>query len=371
MTAYFVCLFGASLLAMLGNHYRINKLYSDESDSRWVPTSIIVILIFCIFSFMYAFRWRVGTDFSGYYHSFTVYGESSLQELFGGRDWGFSVLSHVLFHLFNGNYQYYNLVLAIITYAPVLYIYRKYSDDFGFTIFLYMTTLACFWPYNGVRQSLAGSICFLAFDYLVNKKYIKYVVCVLIASIFHSTALIMLPIMFYLCLKPWKKKMIMVTLGLLISVVFLGTLWSHIINFLELIEQDKMVADYGYATIASNAVNGLRIIVAMIPVVLSFMIYLYGLDEDDRTTQILENMIVLSAVFMIAASRLTVLARFSSYFAFAVPLLFVKSKQLFTSQSSRLYVAIVMVCYIAYFAVLLPVESNLVPYQWSFSSLSW
>ncbi len=366
MITYFLCLFGVSLLAAIGNSSRVRKIYRGDCEARWVPSKASVAVIFCIFCFLYAFRWRVGTDFMGYYYSYNIYGQSSIKELIGERDWGFSVLSAAVYHLSNGNFQLYNLVLAIITYAPIMYVYRRYSGDFCLTVFLYMTTLACFWPYNGVRQSLAGSICFGAFSYLCNKKYLKYVVCILIASVCHSTALIMFPLMFFLLMKPWNRAMLLVTTGILLSILFLGNLWGYVIGLLDVLGQEKMVSDYGNTIISSNGVNSLRIIVALLPVLLSFMLHKYGLDADDRAIQILENMVVLGALFMIAASRLTVLARFGAYFSFAPPLMYARFKGLFTEQTSKLFVAIVMVCYIAYFAMLLPVESNLVPYQFYF-----
>lgn len=366
MIVYFICLFIVCMLAYIGDRCRAEKCYRGEVNIKKVPPNIFVVMIFLLFCFLYAFRWRVGTDFTGYYLGYMSYGQANIIELVGKRDWGFSVISCLAYKVFNGNFQLYNMVLGTITYFPVLYIYRKYSEDLFLTLFLYMTTLTCFWPYNGVRQSLAGSICFGAFSFLCNRKYIQYIACVIIASIFHATALVMLPLMLFLIMKPWSKKVIFLIGALIISVLFLGNIWTVIIEFLSFMGQDKMVSDYGNALIVTNGINGLRIVVAIIPVILAYLMHRNGLDFNNRQIQILENMIVLGAIFMFAASRLTILARFSSYFSFAVPLLFPRFKKIFTRESSKVFIVIVMICYIAYMAMLLPMESNLVPYKFCF-----
>lgn len=369
MSVYFIILFVATIFAYFGNRYGREVIDFQDSCSRWMPSKTAEVAIVMLFCFFYAFRWRVGTDFMGYYYSYQQYGQMTVTELIGGRDWGFGVLSAILYRIFNGNYQYYNIVLGIITYYPVMSIYRKHSDSFGFTIFLYIATLGCFWSYNGVRQSLAGSICFGAFVFLYEKKYIKYVVCVLIASLFHTTALIMLPMMLFINMKPWSRKNILITLSLLLSIVFLGNLWSYIIGFLDYMGQEKLVNDYGSAVISSNGVNILRILVALIPVVLSFIMHSKGIDEDDRALQLFENMTILSAIFMFAATKLTVLARFSAYFGFACPLIYAKFKHSQEPNNAILFEVLVCACYILYMVILLPVESNLVPYSFSFGAL--
>ena len=74
---------------------------------------------------------------------------------------------------------------------------------------------------NGIRQSLAAAIIFAATKYILNGNFKKFLWLVLLASTFHQTALIFIPIYFIVRRKAWTKAtFILLSLGVLIAIGF-------------------------------------------------------------------------------------------------------------------------------------------------------
>lgn len=91
-------------------------------------------------------------------------------------------LSHRVFFFFT-------CVLSLV--GPV-YLIGKYSKMPLFSFFLYLSLGFYTNTFNNVRQSIAISICFLAFQFLFQRKFYKYVGMVLLATMFHYSAIITL-----------------------------------------------------------------------------------------------------------------------------------------------------------------------------------
>ena len=119
------------------------------------------------------------------------------------KDKGFYYLSAVL-HVLLGNQRYetYFLILAAFQGFSLIRLYKKYSSDYIFSIFLFVASSDYIsWMFNGVRQFMATTIMLLATPLFLKegknhllRKYIPIVGIILIASTMHRSALLMIPI---------------------------------------------------------------------------------------------------------------------------------------------------------------------------------
>jgi len=352
-----------SILAVRYSKVEYNDVLKKQMK---LPNIFFVTLILISFMSFYALRWKTGTDFGNYYESYFNYGQTSIADLIGTRDWGFYVLTSAIYDLCPDSFVFYNYILAALTYIPLVLTYRKSSSNFTFTMFLYITMMTYYWPYNGVRQSIACSICFCAYPLLYDKKYIKYVLCVLVAYLFHSTALLMIPIMFIVTRRAWSK-LIGITVTLLgASLVFMSNIWNNITELLQFIGQEKMANDYQVFDDADKGANILRIIVVLVPIIMSFIFY-KQLKRNNPKIDLLINMSLMCGAFMIFSSKVTVLARFSSYFIFFNALLIPEISALFKERDRRLFLGITAMLFFIYMCMLLPVDSDLLPYRFIFN----
>ncbi len=119
-------------------------------------------------------------------------------------------------------------LLIVGFFYAAFYAYRKYlSMWMGMSVFLcifYCTS------YNLMRQAVAIAIVMYATSYLLKKKYITYVAFVFLATLFHSTSLIMLGVLVaWLIFGADIKKWVLFALACVTVLVLI--FWSDIVAF--------------------------------------------------------------------------------------------------------------------------------------------
>jgi transmembrane protein EpsG len=97
------------------------------------------------------------------------------------------------------DYQVYLIILATFFFVSLgrfLYKYSTYLSDLIFAYILYAILFYQFFSITGHRQTIATAIILFSFDFIINRKLIKFTLIVLIAFLFHKSALIFFPFYF-------------------------------------------------------------------------------------------------------------------------------------------------------------------------------
>ena len=224
---------------------------------------------------LYSLRGWTGTDTGLYNASFKSMKFVSLRDIYiESHDWLFYVVQWFNYRLFSGNLICNNIVIGALSYLPVLYIYIKYSGNPKLALMFYIITSTFYFPFNGQRQAIAMSLIFLAYPLLVNKKYIPYILVVMLAYNFHSTAMIMVPIAFLLTCKTDNKMFIFITIAMTVSTIFLWQLWDTIFELLGMMGQDRLVNEYsGITADDAPGANILRLLVTVAPAIMGIIFY--------------------------------------------------------------------------------------------------
>lgn len=157
------------------------------------------VSVFTIFTFL-ALRFDYGNDYPGYLSFFleiNSYKNIDFKYVnIKGFEYGWLFLNLLFGKLF-GKIGFFVLTAALAAFTSItLYKFiKKYvpSQYFWFAIFYYVFNfetmlILC----SAMRQAVAITFFILAFDYLANKKLAKYLVLILIASMFHSSAIYLL-----------------------------------------------------------------------------------------------------------------------------------------------------------------------------------
>lgn len=368
MAIYITILFLVMLLGAFGQAYSVEKevCLGNRIQTRKVVPVVSALLVCVVFVFFYAARWYVGTDFGAYLGIFYEYLGVDLSSIIGTRDWGFYLFTAIIGNYVVTDFFLYSVIIGAIIYCLIIFTYRKYTSDFLMTCALYVTMCLYTSAFNGTRQTFASAILFAGIPLLFKRKnWWKYILIVLIAYTFHSTALMVMPF-FILCkLKPWKKPFVFVCIVLVLLIIFLPGLWTTIIDALESIGQNKLADDYADLEKLRAGVNFLRILVAAFPVVIS-LIYYPKLSRENKHIDFFINMAVFNLLFMVCGMRLTVLARFAMYFNLALPVLVSDFANVFEKKSKGLIKAAIWCVYLVHMIVLLPNDSNLIPYKFLF-----
>jgi len=327
--------------------------------------TIAVVLLTILWGALYAFRYYVGTDFESYFYMYQRIGNQSLVAyMTSQRDTLFAAITYICHRLSNGNWIFYQSIVAMLIYVPVLIVFSDQNDDMTISCLLYIFTLSLFSGYNGARQEIALGITFLAYFrfYLRGKKF-WYYLFMLLAFGFHSSVIFCLPI-FYLSKKRFNLfSMMLVSAIFFIIYLFIWQLWPLLISFLRAIGQTKMAEDY--AQVAQDQGSGLlRLIVTAVPL----LIGLWGETRLKVRFPNINNEIVLtlfSVLFMLLSMRYWIFARVAAYFALARLTLMPKLKYAFTSGGSRnLFVFFMLGLYFLYMILmLLHGEGHYYPYE--------
>lgn len=333
----------------------LNRLKAN----KWLTIIIVSIPLVCIAGF----RWRVGTDFGTYYSTFIEIPNYSLSFIFGSTysdfipfERGFSVLVWLI-GIINKNPQFIIFITSLINVVFVVIALKKYSSNFPLSIYLYITSMVYFSAFNGIRQWIASVIIFIAFQYLVNRNIKRYLIFILIASTIHISSLIMIPVYFIVNFKPFGKKIIIIAVIIAIVSVFL----QPVLQDLELLASDTRYSGYMKVSEDDDGVNIFRVLVAAVPVIISFI--LYNKMKDNKENRFLINFATLNFLVLFLAMQSTIIARLTIYFELYNLLLYPNIEKVLKKEERYVFIFVLCLCFFIYMYMLLPVDSNLLPYR--------
>ena len=180
--------------------------------NRIYLTGIFVILFLCS-----ALRFDIGNDYE-------QYTKTAHEAFVGGyvvTEAGFNWLVRIVYTLFGG--EYYEIVFAIFAFVTIFIFLKalyEQSVDFKAAFFLFMTLGLYFQTYNTMRYYLVLAIVLYAMRYVLQKDWIRFCGWILVASLFHKSVLVVIPI-YWIASFSWKKWQIIA--GILASIVcYLG-----------------------------------------------------------------------------------------------------------------------------------------------------
>lgn len=119
---------------------------------------------------------------------------------------GFNWLAKAVYGLCGyENYLLLFAIYAVLTILAMLAVIRQQAENFCFSFFLFMMFGYYFQSFNTMRYYFALSLSLLAMTCLLRRQYAGFVILVLLASLFHKTALITL-LLYPVAARRWKKR---------------------------------------------------------------------------------------------------------------------------------------------------------------------
>ena len=210
------------------------------------------------------------------------------------RDTGFYVFSAILKQFIGNHGVRYFTVLAGIQGIILLTVYRKYSSAYIVSLFLFLaSTDYISWMYNGIRQFMAVTIIFAATPLMLRKKYVPLILVILLASLFHQSALIMIPIVLIAQGKAWNTRTLLFIAIVIIAVLFVGRFTSLLDAVLEETQYASVVSDY--TSWNDDGTNPIRVLVYSLPAILAFLGRKRIMYEDDQLINLCTNFSLVTA----------------------------------------------------------------------------
>ena len=323
-------------------------------EERWSVSSALALMIPIIL--WAGFRTLYIGDTSMYVRSFRGMPDTfaGLSEYMSSitKDKGFYFFSALIRILISDNYRVYLLIIAAIQGLILALVFRKYSSDYWLSVFLFIAaTDYISWMFNGIRQFIAVVIVLAGTKWLLEKRYIPYIILVLFASLFHQTALIMLPIAFIVQGKAWNGKTILFIVLSVIAVFFVDKFTNILDNMLSETQYQNVVSDW--QSWNDDGTNFLRVLVYSVPAILAFIGRKRIIADDDPVITMATNASLIT-VGIYAVSMVTsgiFIGRLPIYVSLYSNCILLpwELDNIFAGQSSKLLKLGTIVCFLAFY----------------------
>ena len=210
------------------------------------------------------------------------------------KDQGFYFVSAVIKCIIGNRQVLYFIILAAVQCFLLFRIYRKYSSAYVVSFFLFIaSTDYISWIFNGMRQFTAVAITVVCFPWILEKRYIRAIIGILIASLFHQSALLLLPFVFIVQGKAWNKKTLLFIFAVIVAVMFADRFTNILDTMLAETQYENVVSDW--ENWQDNGTSFLRVLVYCVPTILSLIGLKYIRQEDATLINLCTNMSITSA----------------------------------------------------------------------------
>lgn len=188
------------------------------------------------------------------------------------------------------------LILIFTTFIIIFFIFigiYHTSSSIWLSVFLFIALYYFYNSFNGIRQYIAIAFVFYGYQFLLKKQFKKYLICILIAVSFHTTALITLPLYFL-----GKMKLTLSTLVVLIfSIILVSLSLDKIIQIVtQYVPKYAGYLDSMYLTesggIMSSVVTGSFVLLGL---------YVYLTEKVNRQFEIEFTIIIIALILSLTS----------------------------------------------------------------------
>jgi hypothetical protein len=352
MIIYFILLFTVVLAANLA-----------RKSKSFVESRFFLCVVFASMVLVAGLRDRtVGTDTGSYVKYFDdIKTFSDVIKVSGqsGGEYGFWLLNWLV-HFFSDQYMALFLAIALIVVGCYQWAILKYSEHIGISFFVFITMQFYTFFFNGARQGIACAIYTLAIGPLLERNFKKYLGYILVAFLFHKTAIIMIPVYFIVKNEISIKSHLIIFLTGVAGVFF----------FQRIIEIGSRI-DSRYSSYGTASEGGAYFTVGVVCFLYAFFLFFRKSVLADRERYDLYlNLLLIGTVISIVATIFRLdpsgVLRMTLYFTisivFLMPFVF---KNLKTRSAKIFFSYAIMTCYLIYFTLSLERFSNLTPYTFN------
>ena len=314
-----------------------------------VLCSIILILVS-------GFRYYVGTDYGTYAGQY-IYNYSKNYEI---KQIGLYIVGH-LSKIIYDHYSTWFFLMATITMLFAIWgIYKHSTSIYMSLIFL---IILGFWSYsfNAVKQCAATAILFCFQEYLFDKKFFKWLIICISASIFHISALLCISFYFIVQIQNFKKYIsFLLILGV---IIFFNA--NTFINIMAFLRGKSFEFE---SEVISRKVNVIRVMVQIVPSIL--YLALRNDINEDKNTSFLGKISLLNSMIYICGANSVYMLRMGIYTEiYNVLLLPTLFQSLKNEKGKRIIIYLSYLLYTAFWLVDLSKTTATSNYMWIFSRI--
>ncbi len=280
-----------------------NKVHRNTVKNVYLFTSGLWLVLFA------GFRGDFTSDYKNYAWLFRYYNQfdfSQILERQFGQEIGYVFINRLI-GVFSNNVVWVMLITSCLIVVLFLMEIRRDSVYVWLSVFMFVTIGQYFTSFNLIRQILAAAIVFSGSKYMYERNFIRYFLVVILAALFHKTALIMIPFFFVLNLRFNITKLLLILLGLAISMSSI----ESILRFVQLQFYDHYIeGSYGMTGFGFNSI--------VLPLAILFFILFHypKLDcSNNQKVNLWVNAVIFYVFFTLLGLQVMMIQRLSHFFA--------------------------------------------------------
>lgn len=262
---------------------------------------------------------------------------------------GFQFFTFCLSRIFKDP-QWIIVISSFIYVVSICYFIYYNSDDAPVSMVMYVTLGLMTFEMQGMRQAIAMSICLFAYEFAKHKKFVKFLLLVLLAMQFHQTAVVFVIIYFLINLKYNIPNLLLIFTGGILAVILADKIVS--------IAND--VFDKNYTSIVDS--GGFIATFIYIIVIITAFLFNKKLHDNHNEAKLLYVAILGAVCYILRYFGAQAAERISFYFMFSQNALLPSNIRQFEAKDAYLIRIIVIFLSIALFVYRL-YDSNLIPYS--------
>ena len=294
-------------LVVLSTIYIYFEEKKDEIKLLTIPTFILFLVVA-------GFRnSSVGGDLNFYV---SVFKDNSLQipelsNIFKSRfEIGYILLNNSV-RYFSDNYTILLFSFAIITLSIWFYVFWNYSENIFISLIIYFSSLGMLlYSFSNIRQGLSISVGLLGFHFFTKERYIRGLLCTLIATLFHITGIICILFIVLRKIHLSLKVFVVVLLGLILTFPLLKNFSEFFVNifpqYTSYLESSWFLDSYKLAPVVLSIVYIVFFVIGEI---------ILRNSELTASEEYIRMLFFCYLIFTITTMQTSLLSRFAHYFS--------------------------------------------------------
>lgn len=283
--------------------------YSYNSK-KYLALSFLTLFIFL------AIRFDFGNDYMNYYNYFKTVHNASLKDLLDFSNYNIMGFREIGYTWLNRLFPNFFIMIAILSLFTCLIYYQIIVAHVTPNLFWLSLFILVFDPglilvqSSAIRQTIAVCIFIYSIKFLIEKNFWKYIILVLLASSFHLSALILLPLYFIVTPNKWSNGILVALFIGFLFVTFFGYVFLDSIDRLTQIYFPRYREEYLIDIVSNSLDTG----VGFVFLVCTFLFILWSHNKGEGNNIIISKLTIIGFVLFPMGMYLNMIGRIGMYF---------------------------------------------------------
>lgn len=280
--------------------------------------------------------------------------------LFYANEIGYVFINYVVAFVTRNRYIFI-FIYTILIYTLFFFSIKRHCSNYAFALILFLG-LVFFFSFTYLRQILSVAIVWLSIKYIIERKFYKFLLMVLLAASVHNSAIIFIIMYFF----PYKTKLKIPTIIIIMVICFI----FGISRFSFILYQgygDMMNANEKASEFLTD-ISGFRIEYLLESIsFLAILLFNYNRIPNDRKSIILFHVAIAFCAILLLFIKSLNGGRISWAFGIGIISTFTYLST-YTKKFNKLSVTLIILCLLLYVRILISWGVMLYPYKTFFTN---